>query len=372
MQFLGRLQMRYARKVLACLGAAFTLTASSFAMAQEETVSTVLYQEDGAIADQLNMPTYQWSSPAIPAKGIVIAMHGLAMHGRSYDLLGRTLAAEGFLVYATDLRGYGRCVDNPRECKIRDCKHKIDYEKSYEDLTRLARTVRSAYPGLPVFGVGESLGGAMAIRLAARNPELVDGLILSAPAVKRHAFIDPYLIVNAGLFITNPRAQLDLMPFVRRYCSDDPRVIEEKENDPLLRRRLSAYELLQATTEIRRTLSYVSKIPSDTPVLVIQGGGDKVLRADAVMTLLSKLHSQDQTVKWFTERGHILLETGYVKPDTMETVVSWLNSHATAPAIQSKCNRVYDYVASQGQVSHWANAQRATFTIELADSETAH
>jgi alpha-beta hydrolase superfamily lysophospholipase len=308
----------------------------------------------------------------------VLAVHGLAMHGKSYDHLGRTLALQGFLVYAIDLQGYGRSMDksNPEialtrkakskvKCKERDCRHHVDYDKSFDDLVKLARTVREINPTMPVFGLGESLGGAMVIRLAARNPELCDGLVLSAPAVKRHALIDPYIIVNAGLFMANPRAQLDLMPFVRKYSSDDARVVEEKENDPLLRRHLSAYELLKSTQAIRKTIRYVPNIPSDTPVLVIQGGHDRVLRADAVMTLLSKLRSQDQTVKWFSQRGHILLETEYVRPDTMDAVVSWLNQHVQSQEIQSKCNRNQDYVAVDVDPKWASGIQRSTFKVQV-------
>lgn len=363
-----KLKLRSARKVMSCMFAALTMSAQSFAMAQGEPDSLVVYQEDGKISEQLNMPIYSWTAPHVPPRGIVLAAHGLAMHGKSFDRLGRTLAAEGYMVYATDTRGYGRCVDDSRACKVRNCKHKVDYAKSYNDLVRLSRTLRELHPSLPVFGIGESMGAAMCIRLAACNPELVDALVLSSPAVKRRSLIDPYLLVNAGIVMSNPRAQLDLMPFVRKYCSDDPRVIEEKERDPLLRRHLSAFELLKATVEIRKTISYVPNVNPETPVLVIQGSADRVLRPDAVMTLLSKLPSKDQTVKWFSHRGHILLETDYVKPDTMEAVVSWVNAHASSPMVHSMVEQSSDYLATHTQSSHaWGPgaAQHAEFHARL-------
>jgi len=368
MLFFRKLKLRLAPKVLSCMFAALALSAQSFAMAQSEPVTLVVYQEDGKISEQLNMPIYSWTAPQAPPKGIVLAVHGLAMHGKSFDRLGRTLAAEGFMVYATDVRGYGRCVDDARTCKIANCKHKIDYPKSYGDLVRLGQTLRELHPSLPVFAIGESMGAAMCIHLAASNPELVDALVLSSPAVKRRSLIDPYLLLNAGIVMSNPRAQLDLMPFVRRYCSDDPRVIEEKEHDPLLRRHLSAYELLKATVEIRRTITYVPSINAETPVLVMQGGGDRVLRAEAVMTLLSKLQSKDQTVKWFSHRGHILLETDYVKPDTMEAVVSWVNAHVASPMIQSKLKKAPDYIATHlesGLTWGPGGVQHAEFHVRL-------
>jgi alpha-beta hydrolase superfamily lysophospholipase len=326
---------------------ALLLSTQSFACAQS-AYDAASYEENGAVGKDLHLPIYHWWQPGTAIRGYVVAVHGLVMHGRSYDALGRTLAARGFDVYALDLRGYGRCLTEGHQyCNGEsDCKHRIDYEKSYDDLTRLARCLRDKNPSVPLFAVGESLGGTFAIKLAARNPELVDGLILSAPAVKRHSFIDPYMIANAGLMMANPRAQLDLMPFVRKFSSDDPRVIAEKESDPLLRRSLSAYEILQSGLEVHRTASYVPEVPQNIPVLVIQGSADRCIKAKSVMYLLSKLHSSDQTVKWFRERGHILLETSFVKPDTMDAVVSWLGSHVDNPAMQAKYNRTPDIIAN--------------------------
>ncbi len=375
MFFFRKLKPHSAPKVLSCLLAAVALSAQSFAMALPEPVSLVEYQEDGKISEQLQMPIYSWTAPQVPPRGIILACHGLAMHGKSFAALGKTLASQGFLVYATDARGYGRCLDNARTCKISHCKHKIDYSKSYDDLVRLSRTLREQYPSLPVFGIGESMGASMCIKLSSCNPELVDALVLSSPAVKRRSLIDPYLLLDAGIVMANPRAQLDLMPFVRRYCSDDPRIIEEKEHDPLLRRRLSALELLKATVEIRKTITYVPGINAETPVLVIQGSDDRVLRADAVMTLLSKLQSKDQTVKWFSNRGHILLETDFVKPDTMDVVVSWVNAHAASAMVHSKVTQTPDYIATHlesGTTWGPGGVQHAAFQVRLEPTAEKH
>jgi acylglycerol lipase len=298
----------------------------------------VTYEEDGALTQRLSVPLYHWSQPGVAPRGVVLAVHGVVMHGRSFDTLGKTLAQQGFDVYAIDLRGYGRSiVSDHKYCESRhDCRHRVDYDRSYDDMVAVAHELKASYPTLPLFAVGESLGGGMVIRMAAQKPELVNGLILSAPAIKHHSFIDPYLVANGAFWIAKPHTQFDLMPFVRKCASDDPRVIAEMGTDPLLRRTLSAFELMQSSSTVRKTVSYISNIPSDTPVLVIQGSADRCIKADAVMLLLANLRSADQTVKWFHERGHILLETGYVKPDTMNAVLSWLNLHVDSSEIQAR------------------------------------
>ena len=294
-------------------------------------------------------------------------MHGLVMHGRAYDSLARSLAQQGFIVVATDMRGYGRCGQDCDHafCEKPDCRQKIDYEKSYRDLLKLSEQMKGKYPGMPVIGLGESLGAAMAIRLSSEHSGLFDGLILSSPAIKHHTFVHPRNVATTGIVIANPRAQLDLMPYMKRFASDDPRIISELENDPLVRKHLSIYELLQSSGAVRKTMSYVRGILPSVPVLVIQGSADRCVKANAVVLLLSHLRSSDQTVKWFHQRGHILLETAYIKPDTMDAVVSWLKEHVNPQEIQARQGP--DYISSQedGTDRHYPGKDISLFSRQL-------
>lgn len=335
-----------AKTLLTLLVASIVSAQSSVVKAQStvEPVSTrtsaINYEENGSLSRQLGIPVYEWRKSGIAPRGIILAVHGLAMHGKSFDKLGISLADQGYLLVSTDLHGYGKYFESGHKfCSDEQCKEKTNYDTSYDDITRLATTLKKRYPLVPLFGLGESLGGAMAIRLAASHPELIDGLILAAPAIRHHACIDTNMVATASLCVANPRHQLDLTSFVKRYSSDDPRIVDEILADPLSRRTLSAYELLQASKAVHKTISFVPLITAETPVLVIQGSADKCVKAEAVMLLLSQLKSTDQTVKWFHERGHILLETSYIKPDTMGSVIGWLDTHVDSSDMQAKCHR---------------------------------
>lgn len=288
----------------------------------------VRYEEDSTVGAKLNMPVNHWYSSGRSPCGLVIAVHGVAMHASSYDVLARRLAAMGFDVFSTDLRGYGRHMHAANTiCDKPDCTHKVNYDKSFDDLVTLAQHLRIAYPNVPIHFVGESLGSSLAIRMAAQHPELVDGLVLAAPAIKRHSFMHRKMVAQAGSLMYNFRHQLDLTPYVQTFASDDPAILAEMARDPLMRTRMSAGELLKARAIVLKTLKYAQDISPDTPVLVIQGSADRCIKANAVVLLLHRLRSKDQTVRWFHQRGHILLETAHVKPDTMQIVCGWLHEH---------------------------------------------
>lgn len=317
---------RTASQLLTSCALALSLIAPALPVMAADQVAECQYHIE--LEYQLNMPIYHWAPPADP-KGVVLALHGLAMHGQTFRELAKALADQGFLVYSTDMRGYGRLTkEYPHEfCSAKDCKQKLNYNKSANDLLKLADRLKSDHKSLPLYIVGESMGADMAIRIASERPELADGLVLSSPAIRTHHFIDSISMKNLPIVMTNFNKQLDLIPYVKKYASDDPEVVNELTHDPLLRRRMSPNELYASRNYINRTLSFVPNIRENKPVLVLQAKDDRVVRADAVGMLMSKLRSQDQQVRWYDDRGHILIETAHIQPDTMQTIVSWLNDH---------------------------------------------
>ena len=94
-----------------------------------------------------------------------------------------------------------------------------------------------------------------------------------------------------------------------------------------MRKSLSLKELYRTAKEINRNIKYADSVPSDIPVLVIQGDKDRMVKSNGAALLLSHLKSKDQTVKWFGGKGHLLLETPLITEDTMNVVQEWINQH---------------------------------------------
>jgi alpha-beta hydrolase superfamily lysophospholipase len=58
----------------------------------------------------------------------------------------------------------------------------------------------------------------------------------------------------------------------------------------------------------------------------MQGSKDRVLKSSAIIKLVSNLSTSDLTVKWFKDRGHLILEAPQPRIDVLQTIDEWLQS----------------------------------------------
>ncbi|MFN8555379.1 MAG: alpha/beta fold hydrolase [Candidatus Obscuribacterales bacterium] len=291
--------------------------------------------EDGPLSKQLHLPLYEWIPRNAEPDGMVLAIHGLTLHGKRYEVLGRAFAAEGFYVCAPDMRGFGRCyTDEKGEFSVDgESKRRVDYDKSFQDIVALAKAMKSAHPNIPLFVMGESLGTAVAIKLAADQPDLVSGLLLSGPTVQVNPlmFIHPENMLAASwALLIHPRFNMSTSSFVRNLVSNDPDIVQEMLNDPLCRKGLTVAELLKTKRFVRRTLANASKIRVGMPILLIQGSEDKCMVPHAVTRLMGNVRSSDQTARWLYAHGHLLLETAYLRPATLDSIDAWIRDQSPA------------------------------------------
>jgi alpha-beta hydrolase superfamily lysophospholipase len=297
----------------------------------------IAYVQDGEFSQALHLPTYEWIPKDPTINGSILAVHGLTLHGKLYEVLCKNFAANGFYTCAFDMRGFGRCYTDSKHgfCVEGDCKRRVNYDKSYEEVVRLAQLIKQKYPNVPLYLMGESLGTCMCIKVAGGHPELVDGLILSGPTVEVNPlmFVHPK-VIEAGTwgFFEKPRFQVNTNAFVEYLVSDDEEVVKELLYDPLCRKGLSIPELLKTRRFVSETIPYARKIKHNEPVLVIQGSRDRCMVPKAIVELSKNVQSTDQTLRWFNAYGHLLLETVYLRPAVVDAISDWLYDHCPSHA----------------------------------------
>ena len=144
----------------------------------------VLVTRDGS---QLSLR--RWEADSAP-KAVIVALHGMGDHSNAFDMPGIFWAQAGITTLAYDQRGFGRSA-NPGVW--------AGAEAMRDDLSDAVAAARLRYPGVPVFALGESMGGAVLLTaLASQTPPQIDGAVLSAPAVWSRA--DMPLTYRTALF----------------------------------------------------------------------------------------------------------------------------------------------------------------------------
>lgn len=260
-----------------------------------------------------------WEDSRVPPGRVVFLIHGLMMHGRSFERLGELLAADGAIVVAPDLRGFGRSYYKSEE------KSRIDYLKSLEDLSGIIRDLKEKHSSLPLFCVGESLGAHLARRVVSAHPELVSGLILASPCVRPRMVSIPLIphawseLVLSGM---DPQREFNLSPFAKEFLKQEDYNLQHFLEDPLTRKSLEILELIDSIRVSGLIESAI--IPEEIPILVLRGKNDCVCKLSSAKKFLESLNQKNMTVHSCDGCGHIILQAKEIEDSILKVLKEWL------------------------------------------------
>lgn len=260
--------------------------------------------------------------PPTAATAVVVIVHGLAEHSARYGHVGTRLAEAGFATYAADHRGHGRTPG--RRANLERMGLVVD------DLGAFVRFTIERHPGCPVFMIGHSLGGLIALQYATGPDARLDGLVVSGPAVqltagsallKRMAGALSALAPNLGV------ATLDI-----ELISRDPEVVRSYRADPLVHHgkvpARTGAEMLAAIAALPGRLPRLS-----IPLLLLHGTEDRICLPTGSALVYDTVPSADKTLRRYPGLYHEVFN----EPEqemVLCDLLSWLESHlpATSPA----------------------------------------
>lgn len=285
--------------------------------------SAFLNSRGGCICTQSWAPANE-----VRLRALIFMCHGYADSSSGpLFLTAVRLAQQGYAVYALDYEGHGR--SDGLHVSIQNFDNIID--DCHEHFSRVAALYpRSGSGAIKRFLFGESMGGAVALRLAEKHPELAVGLVLLAPMckiadeLKPHPFSISILRKVARVF---PEAAITPVPDLAKLCFRREEVYLEVITLPYHydgRPRLGTAVVLQDTCD-----SIESRLHTYTfPFLVLHGAADQVTCPDVSKALYQKAASKDKTMKLYPGSFHSLLVGE--EPDTSEIVYSdifaWLQA----------------------------------------------
>src|SRR5271168_1256801 len=150
---------RYLTLILSCMfmaWPAFSANPSSKAAANKNSKTT---QGNQPVRLKIDVPCRAWTPKGMP-KLVLLCVHGLGLNSNSYEGFGKTMSQLGIAVFAVDVRGFGTWM------KL-EGKEELDFDGCLSDVEQALKTLHKAYPSLHIYILGESMGGAIALRVMA-------------------------------------------------------------------------------------------------------------------------------------------------------------------------------------------------------------
>ena len=230
--------------------------------------------------DGLVLPMRTWA--AAHPRAIIVALHGMGDYSNAFDAPATWWASRGITTYAYDQRGFGAAPNPglwPGDDTLRG------------DLDDAVRAARAKNPGLPVFALGESMGGAVLLSaLASARPPAIDGAILVAPAVWSRADMPlSYRVALWTVAHTLPGLALSGAG-LHIWPSDNIAMLRKYSRDPLVQRttRVDAvYGLANLMDEARKAPAHLDAL--EPPLLLLYGRNDQVIPAPPTEATIAAL-----------------------------------------------------------------------------------
>mmetsp|Transcript_11966 Transcript_11966/g.34460 ORF Transcript_11966/g.34460 Transcript_11966/m.34460 type:complete len:432 (+) Transcript_11966:127-1422(+) len=191
-----------------------------------------------------------------------------------------------------------------------------DWDKLIDDTSSFfEQTSKKRFPSVPMFLMGESMGGAVAYFTYNRNPKLYQGVVFVCPMCKiGDDFLPPQWVIDLFRKLAGPKgtaSTLGFLPIAPSAGIDIDLSIRPLKQamltafpvDYVRRPRLAtARELLDATVHISNNLKNF-----DAPFIVQHGSMDRITDPRLSKALYDESKSKDKTIRLYDGMFHSLL-----------------------------------------------------------------
>ncbi len=257
-----------------------------------------------------------WRQPEIKPRAVILCVHGLGLHKGTFEAFGKQIAKAGIIAYAIDMRGFGSWLE-------KSARSKIDFNGCLNDIHSTLTSIQKEHPGLPIFLLGESMGGAIALRVTALYPNQVAGLISSVPSGDRFKAGSQRLKVALHAITEGLNSPMSVNNIVEQ-ATEKQDLRSAWRNDPAAKLKLTPMELIAFDHFMDDNYIYAGKV-TKTPVLFMQGCKDKLVRPAGTWDLFDHLKTPDREQVFSTTAEHLIFEEGQFSNDDFGYLLSWMD-----------------------------------------------
>jgi alpha-beta hydrolase superfamily lysophospholipase len=285
----------------------------------------VFTADDGTL-----LPLRIWTAEGHPGtvpRAVIVALHGMNDYSNALAMPATVWAKAGITTIAYDQRGFG-AGPNPGIW--------AGGARMRADLRDAIAAAHARWPGVPVFALGESMGGAVLLTaLADGAPLPIAGAVLVAPAVWSRADMPVFYRValffaahlTPGLVLSNSAARhvVTIMP------SDNIEMLRALGRDPLFQKKTRAdmlYGLVNLMDAARAAPAHLTR--PGPPILLLYGAHDQVIPAKPTKAVIAALDGSATVHRYETGYHMLLRDLGRALPE--KDTADWVLAHAAQPA----------------------------------------
>jgi alpha-beta hydrolase superfamily lysophospholipase len=275
-----------------------------------------MHEEDFQGMGGVRIHMRSWLPEGAP-KAVVAICHGVNSHSGQYTWTGEQLSAQGFAVYAVDLRGRGKSEGERFYVE--------DVAEYAADIGGVIAIAKERHPGLPVFLLGHSAGGVTSCIYTLDHQDELAGFICESFAFQVPA---PGFALAAIKGISHIAPRLGVLTLHMKDFTRDPVALKALEDDPLTKDEVqpaaTVAALVRADERLHDSFGQIT-----LPVLIMHGTADKATVCQGSEYFHAHAGSKDKTLKLYKDHYHDLLnDVG--KEQVMADILAWIDKRIPA------------------------------------------
>ncbi len=313
-------RVRARRRFVAAIAVPLLLSgcAARLVAAGPPIVAPVRTDASFVMADGTRLGYRTWRPPGEEQgeepRAIILALHGMNDSRDAWELPGPAFAAAGIEVIAPDQRGFGATAGRgfwPGVATL------------VSDARTMVALIRAAHPHSKLYVMGESMGGAVAICLAA-SPDRprIDGTILVSPAVWGRSEMNMFERAGLWLFSNTVPGLHVTGSLVRVTASNNRAAIRRLSTDPLTIHG-TRWDAVKGLVDLMdAALADVGRMRG--PVLFLYGGKDHLIPKRAAAAAWDRLPAGARTA--FYPGGYHLMLRDLDRATPIDDVIAWIDN----------------------------------------------